>query len=1411
MYERGENMAEFQGATGRRPPVDSMAAASSPPDGSQSLLRSLPSLLNLPIDNEIVQTGADLLRSTALFMPNKLGTIATASLCALDQVDINDQPAAQLLDGSLGAAKGLLLRGAFSLMGRTPLNAGARGFSLGLLSRGLETSLNRHSFMDKDTCTFVFSKGWDSLSDSLFNRTAAFTDIATFSISHGIATRIDPQLLRRSPLLANALSGASFGLTSGSLAEVQIQRMSGQPPDYTGIIKRGIYQATLDGIAAIPGGLVKQRQMQNLLAARPPMGLSANDSGLATPPMLEKSQRPNNATAQALLQNPAVAIELTKPMGSESAAKTHCPPAIRDFGKTTAQAAPVTLTPVQEIQHRGTIKQTSSKNIFNLPAANLPPLIAELLEAKAENRAKIWRTATHSSDPAVRLLAIQSIPLLPQTQRLAAWRHAFEQGSVLSQSKPITIPEVHNGKTPQRLQEPPAMSLVKAIAHLPGKQFQTWVQALNDPRTAKYAAESIAVLPAERRLAAWDMAWHNNLSTVYSPAKTVTIDSLVSQIPKLELSSRTSAWKAVESSNAPVRALALNQALSSMPEPSRHWASMLNSIHGSGKELASAIGALPEASRYDAWNLAASKANFSAAGDMTRAIAFLPERDRLPALQRAVREFPSPAIGVTLYTIPAEHIPEAIRIVAEKVSKELRAEIWQDSSFESLHSLPAKQRVEIFKEVFAHVSAAGDIDALKTWWSRLPEPSATAAKGAELRPVQHGLAEELPPHVQSSMLSIPAETTLPVSVVRAILRSAGNLEDTAAVRQVVDLLAKVQMAPDFQKALAASLSDARALGFKPEAAAALAELSSRWTTPDRACFEILKTTLLSAKASPPFETASLRFALHTAAGFAGSHPQSLRDQLLAPLELAVGDIHNPYQWRLAVAGEVAAMQRAGILPDVAFNCPDLRMPRVILGDSPKVRREHYERLLRNPDALAATLGKGELGQVFPEIFGRFSETGGIFERPQHSGHEMPLHEHIIAAVGHAARHPQFNRLTETAQTDLLWAALLHDVGKKPAQISPGHELVSANLAWGVLGTMGYSNQRIARITDLISRHSEVSYIPGLRSTERFANGELIDDLGAFYRAPYCNDQLRIMNESDIRALSSSQSHFTPHVQAELSRIHRMLGKRSKELSEPLLPILTSELPNKFGVFALQGKYAVLAHATDLSGSFLRQLSLIQSANFSASTSLLTDQHHRLISPVSMFPLVSAPWEHVSQSYRSNLSTGDGIDWNGHVALAKSWRSDRRALRVNDELDRRLSSIGFGNGTPGRALEEARQRLGQFDTLDAVQKTKDAKLVTASTLIHDALIPRTTSGAAPSHNEVKVNHISLDGLGVLREGRTVALEGVDSASRLQTILGSTVIPKFAGLSTHSDSGTLIIPAPVWEEFRRRNLPIVILDP
>lgn len=215
------------------------------------------------LQDEIGHYGSTLLKVGALFYGGKVGWGATGALYALDQANPNDSFGTQLIDGSLGAVKGVATKGIIGSIGSQPWNFGAKGAVMGIANRIVDEGLTRQTYLDSSTGEFSFSAAGKKMLNDSFNLHAIATDVLVFGAAAGIgevATTIAPKIAE-SPLVNTVMTSSTFGVASGSINEYERQRQSGQQIDWSKVAMRGGLEGAVYALAAVPGGLQAEAAM----------------------------------------------------------------------------------------------------------------------------------------------------------------------------------------------------------------------------------------------------------------------------------------------------------------------------------------------------------------------------------------------------------------------------------------------------------------------------------------------------------------------------------------------------------------------------------------------------------------------------------------------------------------------------------------------------------------------------------------------------------------------------------------------------------------------------------------------------------------------------------------------------------------------------------------------------------------------------------------------------------------------------------------------------------------------------------------------------------------------------------------------------------------------------------------------
>jgi len=176
--------------------------------------------------NELENYTSQLVTAIPLFVGGGRGMVASSIMFGLNQAKVGDSTEHQIEDFGLGALKGAGTKAVFDHFGaKKDWNFAAKGVAMGASSRGIDVALTRETWFDQNGA-FQPMAGARSTTFSMFHPAALATDVVTFGAAHygmKFGNVLSKGAIEASPLLQNALTGTTFGFTSGALGEVQRQ------------------------------------------------------------------------------------------------------------------------------------------------------------------------------------------------------------------------------------------------------------------------------------------------------------------------------------------------------------------------------------------------------------------------------------------------------------------------------------------------------------------------------------------------------------------------------------------------------------------------------------------------------------------------------------------------------------------------------------------------------------------------------------------------------------------------------------------------------------------------------------------------------------------------------------------------------------------------------------------------------------------------------------------------------------------------------------------------------------------------------------------------------------------------------------------------------------------------------------
>ena len=215
-----------------------------------------------------------LVKTAALFYPGVAGVAGYVAMSALDQAHPDDSLKNQAEDLALGATKGALMVGAFRATAELPTNAlglAGRGATLGVASRLLDSGLNRNTYINPNTGAVDFAGGLSNVFKTTFQPGALAIDAATFAVAGGLAqgaSSLTRGALAGNLAATNAMTGGIFGFSSGAFNELRQEQVNKQSLSPLSILGQGLESGAVMAVAAIPGGLKMQHDMNVANAAR---------------------------------------------------------------------------------------------------------------------------------------------------------------------------------------------------------------------------------------------------------------------------------------------------------------------------------------------------------------------------------------------------------------------------------------------------------------------------------------------------------------------------------------------------------------------------------------------------------------------------------------------------------------------------------------------------------------------------------------------------------------------------------------------------------------------------------------------------------------------------------------------------------------------------------------------------------------------------------------------------------------------------------------------------------------------------------------------------------------------------------------------------------------------------------------
>ncbi len=205
------------------------------------------------LTNEASSVTANVLTVAPLFMDSPAGLIGSAIFNGLNQAKVDEN---LKTDFVLGAVKGLLLKGSLAAANSLELSASYKGVILGFNNTLLETSLNRQTYFNPDKNTYSLTYGLNKALSIAWNPSLLAVDGLSFLASETVLGAMTYKTFGQfpnSPILANTLTGGTFGFISGASNE-----MLNPQANLFGILANGLNSAITNSIAGSLGSLANE-------------------------------------------------------------------------------------------------------------------------------------------------------------------------------------------------------------------------------------------------------------------------------------------------------------------------------------------------------------------------------------------------------------------------------------------------------------------------------------------------------------------------------------------------------------------------------------------------------------------------------------------------------------------------------------------------------------------------------------------------------------------------------------------------------------------------------------------------------------------------------------------------------------------------------------------------------------------------------------------------------------------------------------------------------------------------------------------------------------------------------------------------------------------------------------------------
>lgn len=249
----------------------------------------------LGVQGDISMYGGTALKVGALFYGGRAGWGATAGFYALDQAKPGDDIAKQLLDGGMGATKGVATKFLLNTVLDSKLALPLKGGALSIAGRGLDTALTSENYLDPTSGRFSLRMGITATGAEMLNVKHLAVDAAVMGAAYGIGFGVHKfagSNLANSPFLSRITTSGIAGVSRGAIGEMAAARAAGRPISWKDVGTRAAIMGGVYSIAAVPGAIqadhairqaqqnAKQHDGQDNAQGNPVANPDATDAGL---------------------------------------------------------------------------------------------------------------------------------------------------------------------------------------------------------------------------------------------------------------------------------------------------------------------------------------------------------------------------------------------------------------------------------------------------------------------------------------------------------------------------------------------------------------------------------------------------------------------------------------------------------------------------------------------------------------------------------------------------------------------------------------------------------------------------------------------------------------------------------------------------------------------------------------------------------------------------------------------------------------------------------------------------------------------------------------------------------------------------------------------------------------------------